>query len=238
MTVFYSPSIARSGLVAYYDAANVKSYPGAGASWADMTINGNNSTLSGSPTFSNGTLYFPAADAGVDVPDVADIRLSDATFSFWFKLDNIASDHDLLNKGTHTTNTPCLIWFDAAVSALADLGGTNVNSISAMAYDGATQHWISTDSNTIAAETYYNVVVVLEPSSNLLSIYINGILAKSNTKTYSGIRNINTTFKLCIAGNSINHLVGEMNIFSMYSRALTATEISQNFEATRGRYGI
>ncbi len=237
MTVFYSPSIARSGLVAYYDAANVKSYPGAGASWADMTINGNNSTLSGSPTFSNGTLYFPAADAGVDVPDVADIRLSDATFSFWFKLDNIASDHDLLNKGNHNTNEPCLIWFDPVVGG-GDLGVGNVNCISAMAYDGATQHWISTDSNTIAAETYYNVVVVLEPSSNLLSIYINGILAKSNTKTYSGIRNINTTFKLCIAGNSINHLVGEMNIFSMYSRALTATEISQNFEATRGRYGI
>jgi hypothetical protein len=53
MATNYNPSIVTSGLQVYLDAANVKSYPGSGTSWLDLTGNGNNFTLVNSPTWSS-----------------------------------------------------------------------------------------------------------------------------------------------------------------------------------------
>jgi hypothetical protein len=40
------------------------------------------------------------------------------------------------------------------------------------------------------------------------------------------------------AGNASFSTLGEMSICRVYNRVLTAEEISQNFNALRGRYGI
>lgn len=53
MATNYNPSIVTNGLQVYLDAANVKSYPGSGTSWLDLTGNGNHFTLVNSPTWSN-----------------------------------------------------------------------------------------------------------------------------------------------------------------------------------------
>ena len=44
----------RDGLVLVLDAASIRSYPGTGTTWYDLSGNGNNLTINGSPTFSNG----------------------------------------------------------------------------------------------------------------------------------------------------------------------------------------
>lgn len=53
MATNYNPSIVTSGLQVHLDAANVKSYPGSGTSWLDLTGNGNHFTLVNSPTWSS-----------------------------------------------------------------------------------------------------------------------------------------------------------------------------------------
>jgi hypothetical protein len=53
VAISYNPSIVTSGLQVYLDAANTKSYPGSGASWLDLTGNGNHFTLVNSPTWSS-----------------------------------------------------------------------------------------------------------------------------------------------------------------------------------------
>lgn len=55
MATNYSPKIVTSGLVMYLDAANQKSYPGAGTAWTDMSHSEQVATLNGSPTFESGT---------------------------------------------------------------------------------------------------------------------------------------------------------------------------------------
>ncbi len=235
MATNYNPRIVTDGLVLCLDAGNTKSYPGSGTTWTDLSGNGNDATLLNGTAISNNLATFDGTNDSVSLPDIANIRLSDVTFEFIFKLDDIASDHDLLNKGQHTLYTPTLIWFDQEVGA-GDLGVDNVNCISAQSSDGTTQHWISTDSNTIEADKYYHLVVVLEPSNNKKYIYLNGTLAKSNTKTWNGIRNSNDNFKLGSGGNLQNPLDGNMNFFKIYDRALTASEIQQNYNATKSRY--
>jgi len=57
--MYTGPNIVTSGLVLQLDAANTKSYPGSGTTWTDLSGNGNNGTLTNSPTFSsaNGGIF-------------------------------------------------------------------------------------------------------------------------------------------------------------------------------------
>ena len=53
MGLGHSPSVVTSGLVLALDAGNTKSYPGSGATWTDLSGNGNTGTLQNSPTYSS-----------------------------------------------------------------------------------------------------------------------------------------------------------------------------------------
>ena len=49
------PGPILTGLTVYVDAGNTTSYNGSGATWTDLSGNGNNCTLVNSPTFTSGT---------------------------------------------------------------------------------------------------------------------------------------------------------------------------------------
>ena len=54
MGFYRGPNIVRDGLVLALDAASPRSYPGSGTTWYDLSGNGNDFTIAGSPTYSNG----------------------------------------------------------------------------------------------------------------------------------------------------------------------------------------
>ena len=56
MALIHSPKIVTDGLKYFLDAGNVKSYPGSGTTWRDLSGNGSNSELVNGPTYgsSNG----------------------------------------------------------------------------------------------------------------------------------------------------------------------------------------
>ena len=61
MGAFAGPEIAESGLVLALDAGNLKSYPGSGTTWTDLSGGGNTGTLTNGPTYSSangGSLVF------------------------------------------------------------------------------------------------------------------------------------------------------------------------------------
>jgi hypothetical protein len=51
MSLIHSPRIVTDGLVLCLDAGNPKSYTGSGTTWTDLSGNGNNGTLTNSPTY-------------------------------------------------------------------------------------------------------------------------------------------------------------------------------------------
>ena len=53
MPNYYGPRIVTDGLQLYLDAANVKSYPGSGTDWRDLSGNSNTSSLVNGPTYSS-----------------------------------------------------------------------------------------------------------------------------------------------------------------------------------------
>ena len=53
MSVQAGPNLIESGLVLNLDAANLKSYPGSGNTWTDLSGNGKNFTWSSTPSFTS-----------------------------------------------------------------------------------------------------------------------------------------------------------------------------------------
>lgn len=88
---------------------------------------------------------------------------------------------------------------------------------------------------TIADNAIAHVAVTCDAANNLLSTYINGSLAGSAART-GWSTSYNTT--MTIGGSDIEYMLGNFYQFSHYNRVLTAAEIAQNFNATRGRYGV
>jgi hypothetical protein len=96
-------------------------------------------------------------------------------------------------------------------------------------------------STTLQANTWYNAVLVSDPSGTSYQMYLNGVAEGGDHTTYSwnasysGLR-----VRYIGRGNSTNtrRLNGMVPSTKIYNRALTADEIAQNFNALRGRYGI
>ena len=85
--MYNGPHIATDGLVLYLDAANIKSYPGSGTTWSDLSGNNNSGTLTNGPTFSTGSLgsiVFDGTDDYLNIPDSTAMQVGDVfTINAW-----------------------------------------------------------------------------------------------------------------------------------------------------------
>lgn len=85
MALHHSPSIVTSGLVLCLDAANVKSYPGTGTTWFDISGNGNNGTIDASGFVYNPAGYFSMSTGGFTKSGTMSGLTSNCTCVFWIK---------------------------------------------------------------------------------------------------------------------------------------------------------
>ena len=100
---------------------------------------------------------------------------------------------------------------------------------------------ITTPSSTLSTNTWYQVVGVwTNVASNSLALYINGSLIGSNSHSVTSIKN--TTSPLYIGsfngGQFAQWLNGRMGVVRMYNSALTGSQVLQNFNADKSKYGL
>lgn len=226
MAINYSPTIVRDGLVMYLDAANVKSYPGTGTTWTDLSGNSNNGTLINGATFSasnNGVIEFDGVD------DYADFQSPNTfleyTFSFFAQwITQTASTSrifGLRNYGTYTVLNPTNVGYH-----YNPLGGV----------PGSTT--LSSNVN-VGLGNWCHICVSESRTSSLAKIYINGTLRNStsliSSQGFLGPFSLGAQYKLPPNGIHGNCKISN---FSLYNRVFAAAEVQQNFEAMRGRFGI
>lgn len=109
----------------------------------------------------------------------------------------------------------------------------SLTSITFYAYDG-TDHRINIAYTFVIGQWYY-IVAVIAGSTNYL--YINGVLVGS-VAFNAILGNSASTLKSGTRGDGTGGATGCISNVSMYTKALSQTEITQNFNALRGRYGI
>jgi len=228
MGISYNTSTVRDGLVLHLDAANRKSYPGTGTAWNDVSGAGNNGTLVNGVAYSTdnkGTMTFDGVNDYANAGNLGSF-FTQGTISYWMNSSAVqnyrnpfSTKHLGLNEG---------IRFEQANSGqfYVVIGNTsNQYTINDYTLDAF-----------ITANTWYNVVLVWNTSTNNVVGYLNSIQKFNSTNTYWA-----TTLPSISIGSGFDSgrfFAGKISNTLIYNRVLTATEVKQNFEALRGRYGI
>jgi hypothetical protein len=207
------------------DAANPKSYPGSGTTWSDLSGNGNNGTLTNGPTFDSGnggSLSFDGASTSVSTNLTRDNNAF--SYSAWF----------VYLGGTGEKNIICT--FETTSQEWTRLNVFNGNHSFHIDNDG-NKTLLSGSSAQIGS--WYNSVGVWDPNIGSMKLYINGVLnaqtTKAQTSTILGLSNL---FIGKRSSGGAEYFNGYISFIQVYNRALTQQEILQNYNATKGRYGL
>lgn len=174
-------------------------------------------------------LEFDGGSDYITIGDMDDIELTELSITFWAKVDHNSGDHDFFVKGDHTTFQPILIWFDNSVGP-SDVGTGNTDTVSALVYDGATQHWVAAPSGTLANTDWNHITVVISPTTGDLSIYVNGELEITNNKAWNGVQASADQVRLGSDVNQTYLLNGAMDDVRIYNKVLSASEIREIYQ--------
>jgi hypothetical protein len=231
MSVSGGPNISEDGLVLALDAGNVKSYPGSGTTWNDLSGNNNNGTLTNGPTFdggNGGNVVFDGSNDFVNIP-YSGTTANTYTFSITMKCNTMDSNDANRQTlfGLSQNGNPAFRQFDVEIFGNTGRGfrgdGGSTENVNFFNYS-----WnLDKDANNINVYT-----VTLTPTYH--SIYVNGELKTTVNRT------ITAPFNSIILGSRLsgNLWNGRCYNFNMYTRELSPQEILQNFNATRSRFNI
>ena len=227
MGLGHSPRIITDGLVLCVDAANKRSYPGTGTTWTDLA-GGNDGTLTNGPTFSSdngGSIVLDGSDDYVSVPSfTSDLPSHSFSLELVFKWDSYGTDNvDFITAGA-----------DEELEIHTG-GGAGTNGLRFIPYDHPGSETQGTlDNPYIITDDINHIVFTAEHSSPSKS-YKSGELFLTSSTT-STITLTSSTFYIGRRGSGAYPLGGNIYILKVYNRALTADEVLQNYNATRGRF--
>jgi len=243
MSFSYSPKIITDGLVLYLDAANTRSYVSGSTTWNDLSRSENNGTLINSPTFiseNGGNIAFDGIDDYFITPTGLTPSLnitSQITLETWFKstsLANTSHGDSLFSKGLSTD-------LNSGVYELNLANNTTANRPSFRMRIGASTPLYSPTNILINLNQIYHIVCTYNGS--IMRIFVNGVESGSGLSTSGTIQN--NTQQLTIGvrfvhrtGIADSFFSGNIYLSKIYNRALSATEILQNYNTTKSRYGL
>jgi hypothetical protein len=222
---FVGENIVTNGLVFYVDAGYPTSYPTSGLTWYDVSGYNNNGTLTNGPTYSGTSIVFDGTDDYVNFGNKNNLGSEPFTINTWF---NHIPDGDYQGVITKGTGSGIGIGYRILVTP----NGKAYFDVS----DNVTSNTFISNTG-VGSNTWVNVVLVRE-SSNTFKGYINGVLDKTETKT---VGSCTTSYDLRIGGQfdaSQYAFKGSISIASIYNRALSASEVLQNYNAQKGRFGL
>lgn len=240
-----TPPIVTNGLVLALDAANPKSYISGSTIWYD--ISGNNTT--GSLTNvgydpDKKCLLFASSSASSCVfnnQSLYNFNTGSFSIEVFVRLTATASGtvNALWQKRNTTTGAGTLPGYQYRL-----LNSTTALASTILAVDNGTGNSTNITSNqsTFPYYTFIHSVVTFNVSTLKLAEYRNGVsffseAQNSNAMTGSFYNN-NVNLRLGKNEANSNSLDAEYYFFRAYNRVLTATEVTQNYNATKGRFGL
>jgi len=225
MAIFRGPKIVTNGVVFAVDAADKNSYVGSGTSWKDLSGNTYNGTLTNGPTFSNtnrGVIVFDGTDDYVTFGNVL-ASLTNLSLECFVKFGTQSSNYNgIISKTLDNTNG----W------EIRTVVYTSTTTTAQFRYVGDTA---ATGGVTLTNGVWWHLLATGASGSQIL--YVNGVNSISNTVGSTPSSNSNSLVigKLAYAGLYANMSMGYARI---YNRVLTATEVLQNYNATKSRFGL
>jgi hypothetical protein len=216
-------AVVTTGLQLYLDAGNASSYSGSGTTWTDLSGNSRDGTLTNGPTYSatdGGSIVFDGTDDYVQC--TGSLTVTAATFVTWIRRNGNQGQYDgiLFSRATNTTG------MDFQVSN--QLGYTWNDA-------GNTYGW---QSGLILPNLTW-CMVAISVTSTAATAYLcqtSGITTATNTVNHAS--SLINDIKIARDEFSTRYFTGNIAIAQLYNIALSADQISQNFAADRGRFGV
>ena len=243
MAFNYSPKIINdSSLALAIDAANTKSYPGTGTAWTNLTKNNITGTLVNGPAFNtsnNGVIVFDGTD------DYANLGVNPSCYSptgftidTWVKVTSNAGVNPIL----------CIYNSVTISSGNEYVFGLGNSRLYGWVYDSTNAAYRGryvTATSFIANNTWCNLHMVYDggTTNSSVKLYINGVQRDAvdfGAGTFASIRNTASPMAIGVRNGGLGNgtLNGSMGNLKFYTRALTATEIQQNYNSTKTRFGL
>ena len=237
MALQHSPKIVTNGLILNLDAANTKSYPGSGTTWTDLSKENNHATLSNFTvgSLNGGTLTADGANSVATINAAASLQPASITIEVMCKpIYNGGSYANVIaypaNDDAH--QSPYMMYAIYLQHVGGDLGGRQLHT-----RVGGVMH---TSINQLYDFGVWNHLVI-SFHNQAVKYYRDGVLKDTDTNSaatisYSGYENQNVFIGSNPSGSE--EFEGEYSNVKLYNRALTDEEVSQNFDAIRGRFGL
>ena len=207
-----TPPIVTNGLVLALDAANPKSYISGSTVWGNLV----NPLLSGSlingPTFNSengGSIVFDGINDSVALNGTP--TTTTFTINTWLYPLSGSDSYGTILSYINTTG----IWYRGVTKKITFFY-SNLDHLT---------------NNTLTENTWNNIVIVNNAGS--VNFYINNTL---DTATYTGAPSFTMTN---IGDDPLSESYkGRISVMQVYNRALTQAEVTQNYNATKGRFGL
>lgn len=218
-------NIVTDGLVLYLDAGIASSYPGSGTTWYDLSTSNYNGTLTNGPTFNTsngGSIVFDGVD---DYANFGNINITSGT----------SITVEVIVKPQST---------QGAYADILDYDHTNSGFVIQQDYVSTNQfifgYWngssYSVTSNITLTANVFNTLCFTKSGTTVTS-YLNGVQVAQNVLSANFTGTGKTLFlsQWVQGGRFFN---GNISSVKMYNKALSASEVLQNFNANRRRFNI
>ena len=228
------PAIATNGLTFNLDAGFTPSYPTTGTTWYDLSTNGNNSTLTNGPTFNTsngGSIVFDGTNDYVSVPLAANTALcvNEMTVMGWVYLTALPNNSNaILAKKTSAASAGD---FTFSLKKFSN-GSTEFQS----SWNGGSQ-FSYFDSTIPALNTWFHMTLVVKNGTPGFQMFLNGNNNNGGAASYSSPTWSNVNLYNWEIGR-FESAVGRVANVLIYNRPLTQTEVQQNFNAQKSRFGL
>jgi len=233
-----STGITTSSLFIHLDASNPSSYSGTGSTWVDISGNGIDANISGA-TFSatdGGLFDFDGSTSTISLGNNSNLSLSTSaqrTIQVWVKFDTLPA----LN-----TNMPVFgklssgFGFDGYWSGLYSNSGL-LRSVT----NGTSVQRVLDSTSSISTNTwyFYTFISQISSTSNTTKVYINTTEYITGAHGSDSYNETNPLYLGYIgAGVGSTYLDGKIGACYFYTKGLSLTEITDNFNATKTRFGL
>lgn len=213
-----TPTVPSSGLLVYIDAGNITSYSGTGTTVFDLSGNGTNGTLVNSPTHSattNGGVWtFNGSNSYISIP--TNISATNYTVIASARYDGGAARRRTISSSG--TNWLMGHYFSKSLAYyVSDAGG-----------------WIQASGGTGTFDTSWRIYAGTK-SSTTFQLYANNVLGLTGTAANGTGPN-----GILLGGDTIYNEMSncQVGFLLVYNRALSTTEMTQVYDAFRGRYNL
>jgi hypothetical protein len=235
--------LTNPSLLLNLDAGNTESYSGTGTLWTDLSQYSNNGTLVNSPTFDSangGSIVFDGSNDYVSVLNNSVFNnLYNFSISTWVNYNSRTGlNETIISKSDFGFNLRSFHLLTLATNNSINLG---------ISEDGANVIINYNFPFTPVIGNWYNITATfnsLNTSLNRVNIYINSVeLTVSSASQDTSGYNFSNTLPILIgagktSGNYVHFFNGKISNVNFYNRELTSTEVLQNYNATKARYGL